>query len=97
MVVEPEELQASLTSKVKTEARIEAHKRDGTPVLTGTASVGPSYGATKLEKRLSSLGDSPELFIVDQLRVGMRSDAERASVAHEGMNGNRYPFPSLRS
>src|SRR3954471_18010968 len=39
MVVEGEEVVASLTTTGAGAARIEAHKADGTPVLTGTASV----------------------------------------------------------
>ncbi len=44
MVVEGEQVQASLTTTGPTAARIEAHKEDGTPVLDGTASVGPDHG-----------------------------------------------------
>ena len=29
---------------------ISAQKRNGTPVLTGTASLGPDYGETELDK-----------------------------------------------
>jgi hypothetical protein len=92
MVVEPEEVQASLTVVGDTTAQIEAHKADGTPVLTGTASIGPDYGETELEKRIASLGDPGELFIVDQLEVGMRSEGEIVSVDHDSPNGNGYPF-----
>ena len=92
MVVEPEEVQATLTTAGHAPARIEAHKADGTPVLTGTASLGPDYGETELEKRLASLGDPGELFIVDRLEVGMRSDGETVAVDHDTANGNGYPF-----
>lgn len=92
MVVEPEEVQASLTTTGETTASIEAHKSDGTPVLTGTASIGPSYGETELDRRLASMGDPGELFIVDRLEVGMRSDGEVVSVDHDGTNGSGYPF-----
>lgn len=92
MVVEPEEVQASLTITGESTARIEAHKADGTPVLAGTASVGPDYGETELERRLASLGDPGKLFIVDQLEIGMRSDGEVVSVDHDTPNGNGYPF-----
>src|SRR5215469_17813046 len=51
MVVDGEEVQASLTTVGDDAARIEAHKPDGTPVLTGTASVGPSYGKSELDRR----------------------------------------------
>src|ERR1700691_4041548 len=46
MVIEGEKVQASLTTGGSGPARIEAHKEDGTPVLAGTASVGPDYGET---------------------------------------------------
>lgn len=92
MVVEPEEVQASLTVTAGMTARIHAAKSDGTPVLSGTASVGPSYGETELERRLASLGVPGELFIVDQLEVGMRQDGEVEWVDHAGTNGHGYPF-----
>src|SRR5436190_5795249 len=43
MVVEGERVQASMTSTSASTADIEAHKEDGTPVLVGTASVGPDH------------------------------------------------------
>ena len=93
MVVEGEQVQASLTPAGPTAARVEAHKADATPVLTGTASIGPDHPSTELEARLAALGDPGELFIVDQLRVGMRSDDGReASVTHTEPNGPGYPF-----
>jgi len=48
MVVAGEEVQASLTTTGPNAARIEAHKADGQPVLTGTASLGPDNGETEL-------------------------------------------------
>ncbi|HET7523255.1 MAG TPA: hypothetical protein VFJ79_03835 [Acidimicrobiales bacterium] len=92
MVVEPEEVQASLRTTSETTAVIEAHKADGTPVLTGTASIGPAYGETELDQRLASTGDPGELFIVDRLEIGMRSGGEVVSVDHDSTNGNGYPF-----
>src|SRR6516165_8053843 len=41
MVVEGEQVQAALTTRGDSPASIEAHKADNTPVLIGTASVGP--------------------------------------------------------
>jgi hypothetical protein len=93
MVVEGEEVQASLTTANPSFGRVEAHKADDTPVLTGTASVGPDHGTTELEARLASQGDPGELFIVDQLRVGMRSDELlQVSVNQSEDNGPGYPF-----
>lgn len=93
MVVEGEQVQASLTTTGPASARVEAHKADGTPVLVGTASVGPDHAETELDTRLARQGDPGELFIVDQLVVGMRSPEPRvASVTHADGNGPGYPF-----
>src|SRR3954452_20033303 len=47
MVVEGEEVQASLTKRRDEPARLTAVKTDGATVLSGTASVGPDYGETE--------------------------------------------------
>jgi hypothetical protein len=95
MVVEGEQVQASLTTTGPSSARVEAHKADGTPVLTGTASVdrGQGHPQTELDARLASQTDPGELFVVDRLHVGMRIvDAYPASVDHTAGNGPAYPF-----
>jgi hypothetical protein len=93
MVVEGEQVQASLTTTGPASARIEAHKLDGTPVLTGTASVGPDHPSSELETRLAALGDPGALFIVDQLHVGMRADdGTVVSMSDQERNGPAYPF-----
>ena len=92
MVVEGEEVQATMVSTGGTLARIEAHKSDGAPVLTGTASLGPDYGPTELETRRAGAGDPGRLFVIDQLEVGMREEGDVVSVTHDGDNGAGYPF-----
>jgi hypothetical protein len=93
MVVEGEEVQASLTATGPSAARIEAHKADGTPVLVGTASLGPDHGTTELDARRAAQGDPGELFVIDQLSVGMRTDEGVAvSMTHDERNGDSYPF-----
>jgi hypothetical protein len=93
MVVEGEQVQASLTTDAPTSARIEAHKSDGTPVLVGTASVGPDHPETELDTRRAAQGDPGELFIVDRLAVGMRGDeGEVVSMTDQDRNGAAYPF-----
>ena len=93
MVVEGEEVQASMTTTGPRAARIEAHLADGRPVLTGTASLGPDHPETELEARLHRLGDPGELFIVDQLQVGLRQRQERpVSITPDERNGALYPF-----
>ncbi len=93
MVVEGEEVVASLTTSGSRDARIEAHKADGTPVLSGTASVGPEHPPSELERRLAALGDPGELFVVDRLEVGMRADEGLVvTMGHTEGNGPAYPF-----
>ena len=93
MVVEGEQVQASLTTTGPASARVEAHKADGTPVLVGTASVGPDHPETELDARCARRGDAGELFIVDQLVVGTRSTKpQAASITHADHNGPGYPF-----
>jgi hypothetical protein len=92
MVVEGEQVQASLSVSGDGPARVEAHKADGTPVLAGSASVGPDYGRTELEARRAAQGAPGDLFVVDQLEVGMRSTTESESITFEGANGDGYPF-----
>src|SRR3954462_11415232 len=79
MVVEGERVQASMTSTSASTADIEAHKEDGTPVLVGTASVGPDHPESALEARLAAQGDPGELFVIDRLEVGMRRDGGTVS------------------
>ncbi len=93
MVVEGEDMQASMTTAGPRAARIEAHKADGTTVLSGTASIGPDHPATELDARRGAEGDPGELFIIDQLHVGMRGDdGEVVSMSHDESNGAAYPF-----
>ena len=92
MVVEGEEVQASMTTTGPHAARIEAHKADGTPVLAGTASIGPDHPETELDARRAAQGLPGELFIVDQLSVGLRSDGPEVSMSHDEGNGAAYPF-----
>jgi len=92
MVVEGEEVRATLVRGADG-ARIEAHKTDGAQVLAGTASVGPDHGTSELDRRLAALGDPGELFVVDQLEVGMRTDDGLVVLmAHAERNGPAYPF-----
>jgi hypothetical protein len=92
MVVEGEQVQASLTTNGLTAARIEAHKIDGTPILSGTASIGPDHLQTELTARRAAQSDPGELFIIDQLEVGMRRDDGVVSMSHGESNGAAYPF-----
>ena len=93
MVVEGEEVQASMTTigpRRRASRRISPTAARCSP---GTASVGPDHPETELEARLHRLGDPGELFIVDQLQVGMRQRQERpVSMTQDERNGALYPF-----
>ena len=93
MVVDGEQVQATLTPTGETTATVEAHKPDGTPVLTGTAGIDVNLDESELGRRLAALGDPGELFIIDQLRVGMRiEEPEPVTLTRHERHGAAYPF-----
>ncbi len=92
MVVEGEEVDAMATRSSDQSADITAVKADGATILTGTISVAP-HPETALEHRLANGRPAGDLFIVDQLHVGMTSsEARRTSMDLESGNGPLYPF-----
>ncbi len=93
MVVEGEEVRASLTStSVPTAMKLGAEKADGTPVLAGTATVGLDEPTELDERRLRGQDDPGELFIVDQLYVGMTPEPVEVTMGFDEHNGALYPF-----
>jgi hypothetical protein len=92
MVVEGEEVQASLVIDGAGIGRITALKTDGAAVLSGTASLGPDHGETELDARRARQRPPTELFIIDQLEVGMRRAAGDVTIDHATGNGPLYPF-----
>ena len=95
MVIDGEEVTATLIASPGGRGQIAAAKADGVGVLTGTASVDPGV-PTELDRRRAMLKDPGELFIVDLLSVGQRSKSPvKASVTMDEPNGELYPF-SLR-
>jgi hypothetical protein len=97
MVIEGEEVQASLTLDHVGDlmGRIDAVKRDGTPVLAGTASIGPGHGETELAKRLAIAIARPpsDLRVIDQLRVGQQGvDNDVVTMGFDDHMGDLYPF-----
>lgn len=93
MVVEGESVVATATPDGADRARIDAAKADGTPVLTGTMTVGDAR--TELDERLerARAKDPGELFIVDQVVVGDRTTSDgTVSVDAATPNGHLYPF-----
>jgi hypothetical protein len=96
MVVEGEQVQASITTIAPgaTAGVIEAHKADGSPVLAGSISLGPDHPPSALDERRGARADSGpgDLYIVDQMTVGDRTDGETVRLTHDDSNGGGYPF-----
>ena len=99
MVVEGEEVRAMVEkSPTNGLVRIAAEKRDGTPVLMGTASVGPDYGATELEQRIERLRPADQLVILADLQVGLKGagNPEHVRMDMEQHMGEMYPFSNAQ-
>ena len=96
MVVEGEEVQAMIEKAPDPSGivAISAQKRDGTPVLTGTASLGPDYGETELDKRMTKLRTSSQLVILSDLKVGQKGagNPECVRMDMDQHMGDMYPF-----
>ncbi len=97
MVIEGEEVRAQLTlpNLGATTARIDAIKADATPVLTGTASIGPDHGQTELSARLATAKsrEIAKLYVIDQLTIGLRGPADDGAMINFDTHlGNLYPF-----
>ena len=96
MVIEGEAVRAFVEeiSPGQTVTRIGAEKEDGTPVLTGTASIGPDHGETELSIRMGRLRPSEQLVILSDLVVGQKGAAnpELVSMGFDQNMGAMYPF-----
>ena len=100
MVVEGEEVRAFVAWPAPGESatRIWAEKRDGTPVLTGTASVGAmspaQAAASEIGQRLARLRPPETLVINRELRVGQQGagNPERVHMGFAQHMGAHYPF-----
>lgn len=98
MVVEGEEVRAFVQLPAEAGARhvrIHAEKKDGTPVLTGSASVGEAAGLPphELELRLAKLRPATGLVIHRDLRVGQRGAVvEKVRMGFDDHMGGHYPF-----
>ncbi len=73
--------------------RLWAEKSDGTPVLAGTATMGPDYPPSELDTRLTRLRPPGKLRILEDLRVGMRGESrEEVTMDFDQHMGALYPF-----
>ncbi len=96
MVVEGEEVRAFVQPPSSGErvVRLWAEKRDGTPVLTGTASVGDvPDSAHEIPQRIGKLRPATALVINRDLHVGQRGAAkETVTMGFHQHMGDHYPF-----
>ncbi len=94
MVVDGEEVRAFAEfSPENNICKIWAEKRDGTPVLEGTASIGPDHPKTALDIRREKLRPSEQLVMLSDLPVGMKGKApESVIMGFDQHMGDLYPF-----
>jgi hypothetical protein len=98
MVVEGDEVRAfvQLPTAGACAMRIWAEKRDGMPVLTGTASVGADAadGSSEIHQRLAKLRPPGQLVINRDLRVGQQGagNPEKVRMGFTQHMGPHYPF-----
>lgn len=96
MVVEGEEVRAFVEPPAPGArfVRIHAEKRDGTPVLTGTASVGDANGLPhEIQQRIAKLWPPTGLVINRDLKVGQRGAVvEKIRMGFDQHMGDHYPF-----
>jgi hypothetical protein len=95
-VVDGEEVRAFARRRTDgaTSTAIWAEKRDGTPVLTGTASIGPDHGETEIGRRLARLRPAERLVILSELEVGQQGagNPEAVIMDFDRALGQLYPF-----
>jgi hypothetical protein len=95
MVVEGEQVRPTvdLPSDEPHRARISAAKEDGTSVLEGTATLGPTYPASDLDERMKRLVPPEKLVILRDVKVGDRTpEAEEVIMGFDQHMGDGYPF-----
>ena len=75
-----------------TQTTIWMQREDGTEVLKGTASIGPSTTPTALEQRLTELKPLEGAVILRDVKVGMRTKRIPVRMDMNQHMGNLYPF-----
>lgn len=92
-VVEGEEVKAFVeTTELPNYARIRAEKRDGTPVLEGSATLGPDHPETALEARRKQHRAPAKLIILRDVKVGYRGPHGSVKIDFDTNLGALYPF-----
>ena len=95
MVVEGDEVRAfaQLPDPGASITKIWAEKRDGTPLLSGTAGIGPDHGESELDRRRAKLRPAGQLVILADLKVGMKGAGEEPVIMDFDQHmGDLYPF-----
>ena len=94
MVIEGEEVRAFATpADDKKSAVIWAEKKDGTPVLQGSASIGPTHSESELDRRRARLRPSQQLVILAEQHIGMKGKRnEHVVMSFDQHMGDLYPF-----
>ncbi|MCC4251549.1 MAG: hypothetical protein VX205_02440 [Pseudomonadota bacterium] len=91
-VFEGEEVRASVSPHGADFAQIRMEKRDGTEVLTGTASIGPDAPESALTARMRTLAPLAQPVILKDVQLGMRTGRMPVSMAPDQRMGDLYPF-----
>jgi len=91
---EGEEVKAFLRApeEGETSAEVWMQRKDGVEILRGTASVGPNFTPTALERRLSELRPLADPVILAEVTVGMRSPRVPVRMDPDQHMGALYPF-----
>ena len=93
MAVEGEEVRAFVGEVEDNACRIWAEKRNGTPVLTGTASIGTDHPPSELDVRRQKLRPPEQLVILSDLTVGIVTQEDNPLIMDFDQHmGNMYPF-----
>jgi len=98
MCVEGDEVTAFVerTATEATQCKVWAEKADGTPVLTGTATLGTNDGVfvqSELDRRLAKLRPAERLLILERLVVEAKgARPERVQMDFDQHMGALYPF-----
>jgi len=91
---EGEEVQANIEKPKpgQTTVAIGMTKRDGTEILSGTASIGGDGSETALTKRLGELKPLADPVILADLKVGMKTTRQTVKMDFDQNMGDLYPF-----
>ncbi len=97
--VEGDDVQAWVESASTgaTSARAGMQKKDGTPILSATLSLGPDHGETELDALMAKLRPPEKLVILGDMSIGDRgAQTERVIMGFDQHMGPLYPFSLMQ-